>query len=84
MHTCSACALLSVRKLPSPGMVGPRLVDGVLHVVRHKRRRLTVRPVDVDPDAAEREQGQGGGGSGGGRAHAACGGPSRDNSRLDY
>eukprot|EP00198_Chlamydomonas_reinhardtii_P003950 XP_001693286.1 predicted protein [Chlamydomonas reinhardtii] len=50
----SAVALLSVRKLCSAGMLGPRTCDGVLHVVRHKRRRLGLSVVEVDPDAEER------------------------------
>ncbi|EFJ41703.1 hypothetical protein VOLCADRAFT_98299 [Volvox carteri f. nagariensis] len=49
----TAVALLSVRKLSSAGMVGPRLPDGQLYVVRHKRRRLGLSPVEVDPDAEE-------------------------------
>ncbi|GLC38028.1 hypothetical protein PLESTF_001436100 [Pleodorina starrii] len=51
----SAVALLSVRKLSSAGTVGPRLPDGQLYVVRHKRRRLGLSPVEVDPDAEERQ-----------------------------
>mgnify|MGYP001806698297 CR=1 FL=1 len=43
----SAVALLSVRKLCSAGMLGPRTCDGVLHVVRHKRRRLGLSVVEV-------------------------------------
>ncbi|GIL42558.1 hypothetical protein Vafri_522 [Volvox africanus] len=50
----SAVALLSVRKVSSAGMVGPRLPDGQLYVVRNKRRRLALSPVEVDPDAEER------------------------------
>ncbi|GLI69199.1 hypothetical protein VaNZ11_013771 [Volvox africanus] len=51
----SAVALLSLRKVSSAGMVGPRLPDGQLYVVRNKRRRLALSPVEVDPDAEERQ-----------------------------
>ncbi|KXZ44300.1 hypothetical protein GPECTOR_70g531 [Gonium pectorale] len=50
----SAVALLSVRKLCCAGMIGPRMPDGQLHVLRHKRRRLGLSVVEVDPDAEER------------------------------
>jgi len=52
----SAAALLSVRKLPSAGMLGPRLSDPQLYVLRNKRKRLALTPVEVDPQAEEREQ----------------------------
>lgn len=54
----SAVALLSVNKLPAVGMLAPRLPDSTLYVVRNKRRRLAITPVDVDPDAEARQQQQ--------------------------
>ncbi len=55
----SASALLSVRKLPSIGMISPRLVEeGSLYVIRNKRRRIAVTLAEVDPDAEARQQQQ--------------------------
>ncbi|KAG2498263.1 hypothetical protein HYH03_004012 [Edaphochlamys debaryana] len=50
----TASALLSVRRLCGSGMLGPRQPDGQLWVVRNKRKRLGLSPVEVDPDAEER------------------------------
>lgn len=55
-HTCSSAALLRLRKLPSAGMLGPRLPDTQLYVVRYKRKRLAITPVEIDPDAEERQK----------------------------
>ncbi|GFH24952.1 uncharacterized protein HaLaN_22834 [Haematococcus lacustris] len=52
----SAAALLSVRKLPLAGLVAPRCVKQELYVIRNKRKRLAVTPVEVDPDAEARQQ----------------------------
>eukprot|EP00798_Chlamydomonas_sp_ICE-L_P007826 gene7826-1025_t len=52
----SAVALLSVRKLPSAGMAAPRLADTTVYVLRNKRKRLAITPVEVDPDAEARLQ----------------------------
>jgi hypothetical protein len=46
-HPHSAAALLSIRKFPSSGMLGPRLPDPQLYVVRNKRKRLAITPVEV-------------------------------------
>jgi hypothetical protein len=42
-----AAALLSLRKLPALGMLCPRPADPQLYVVRHKRKRLAISPVEV-------------------------------------
>lgn len=55
-RTCSAAALLTLRKLPAAGMLGPRLSDPQVHVVRYKRKRLTITAVEIDPDAEARQQ----------------------------
>jgi hypothetical protein len=89
----AAAALLHLHKLPSLGMLGPRLVDGQLHVVRHLRRRISVAPVEVDPDAglggggargAEAGGGGGGGGGGGQAAKLLCGGPAGASKSIDF
>ncbi|MEW5301754.1 MAG: hypothetical protein WDW36_004592 [Sanguina aurantia] len=96
-ESTSAVALLSVAKLCSTGMVGPRLVDDVLHVVRHRRKKLVITHIQVDPDAEARLQqeaataaanafGPGGGlGQAKGAAALVCGsGPGRPGGGLDF
>jgi hypothetical protein len=44
---CSAAALLSIPRPPGVGMLAPRTPDAQLYVVRHKRKRLAITPVEV-------------------------------------
>ncbi len=89
----AAAALLHLHKLPSVGMLGPRLPDAQLYVVRHLRRKISIAPVEVDPDAELGGGGGGGGGStaggassGGGAAAAKllCGGPAGASKSIDF
>lgn len=95
----TACALLHVRKLPAAGMVAPRLVpEPQLLVVRSKRKRLAVTPIEVCPDAVEKAaESQAAAQQGTGAAAAAssavntksaasllCGGPSQSKKTLDF
>ncbi|GAX75423.1 hypothetical protein CEUSTIGMA_g2867.t1 [Chlamydomonas eustigma] len=54
----SSSALFSLTKLPSAGMIAPRLPDASLYVIRNKRRRIAISMVDIDPDASARQQDQ--------------------------
>lgn len=85
----SASALLSVRKACGIGMLGPRCADAGVYVVRHKRRRLALSPVEVDPDAEARqaaaEAAAGRPGAAKAAASSACGGPAAVGSKaLDF
>jgi elongator complex protein 4 len=51
-------------------------------VVRHKRRRLGIEPVDIDPDAEARLDAVAG--SGGFAAAMLCGGPPRADKPFDF
>lgn len=51
-----ASALLSVVCRPSLGMLSPPAPDTQLYVIRNKRRKLTITPVEEDPDAEVRQR----------------------------
>lgn len=74
---------VEIRKLPAFGAPSAPLPQITSYVIRYKRRRITIRPVEVDPDAEfqQQEQGQGGGTD---VAMACGGGHPRTNDRLDF
>eukprot|EP00887_Chlorella_sp_A99_P003209 scaffold9.g3209.t1 len=49
--SASVAGLLHLRKLPALGTAAPPAPDVALHLLRHRRRRLSISPVEVDPDA---------------------------------
>jgi hypothetical protein len=48
----SVAGLLHLRKLPSIGTAAPPAPEVALHLVRHKRRRLGITPVEICPGGA--------------------------------
>jgi elongator complex protein 4 len=84
----SVVGMLHVRKLPEPWGVGEGEgegavpVDAALHLLRKKRRRLAITPVEVDPTLEWEASERGGAGSGG--AAGLCGGPAKADRQLDY
>lgn len=48
----SVAGLLHLRKLPAMGTVAPPAPEIALHLIRHKRRRLAITPVEIDPGGA--------------------------------
>lgn len=74
---------VEIRKLPAFGAPSAPLPQITSYVIRHKRRRITIRPVEVDPDAEfqQQEQGQGGGTD---MAMACGGGHPRTRDTLDF
>jgi hypothetical protein len=84
----SAAALLQLQKLPSVGMLGPRLPDSQLYVIRHLRRKISIKAVEVDPDAEAGAKAGDAGASGGAGAGAAaklvCGGPAGASKSIDF
>lgn len=75
--------LLHLRKLPALGAAAPPLPEVPLHLVRHRRRRLAITPVEIDPEAelAEAEAASGAGRS---VAAALCGGPPAAAKAVDF
>ncbi len=54
-------------------------------VVRHRRRKLGIEPVDIDPDAEARLDAAAGSSGGGGSASAMlCGGPPKADKPFDF
>ncbi len=54
-------------------------------VVRHRRRKLGIEPVDIDPDAEARLDAASGPYGGGGTAAAMlCGGPPKADKPFDF
>lgn len=47
----SVVGLLHLRKLPALGTLAPPAPEVALHLVRHRRRRLAISPVEIDPGA---------------------------------
>lgn len=47
----SVAGLLHLRKLPGLGTLAPPAPEVALHLVRHRRRRLAISPVEIDPGA---------------------------------
>lgn len=45
----SVAGLLHLRKLPALGTLVPPAIEVALHLVRHKRRRLSITSVEIDP-----------------------------------
>ena len=45
----SVAGLLHLRKLPALGAPAPPRPEAPLHLLRHKRRRLAITPVEIDP-----------------------------------
>lgn len=79
--SASVAGLLHLRKLPSLGAVCAPLPPVALHLVRHKRKRLAITPVEVDPDA---EAAAAAGGGGTSAAAALCGGPVGSKTALEF
>ncbi len=84
----SAAALLQLRKLPSLGMLGPRLPDSQLYVIRHLRRKISITAVEIDPDAEAggkaADAGSSGGAGAGSAAKLMCGGPAGASKSIDF
>jgi elongator complex protein 4 len=87
----SVSGLLHLQKLASMGSICAPAPQNPLYLVRSKRRRMAITPVEIDPDAEETEAaggGQGGGGGGGGGRTPAsallCGGPAKGKPDLDF
>ena len=77
--------MLHLLKLPAIGALAAPEPDIACFVVRHKRRRLAIEPVEIDPDAEARlDAAAGGGGSGGSAAAALCGGPPKADKPYDF
>lgn len=74
---------LEIRKLPAFGAPSAPLPQITSYVIRHKRRRITIRPVEVDPDA-EFQQQEGHGGGGDAMTMACGGGPPRTRDTFDF
>jgi elongator complex protein 4 len=66
--------LLHLRKLPSLGAAAAPVPEVALHLVRHKRRRLAITPVEIDPEA-ELADAEAASGAGKTAAAVLCGGP---------
>ncbi|PSC68407.1 elongator complex 4 [Micractinium conductrix] len=80
----SVAGLLHLRKPPALGTTSRPAPDVALHLVRHRRRRLAITPVEIDPDAevADAEATSGAGRS---AASALCGGPPKPHGgALDF
>lgn len=76
--------LLHLRKLPTLGTMAPPVPEVALHLVRHKRRRLSITPVEIDPDA-ELVDAEAASGAGKSVAAVLCGGPAKaDSKALDF
>jgi len=94
----SVAGLLHLQKLCSIGSIAAPAPQNPLYLVRSKRRRMSITPVEIDPDAEESEAAAGagstmvpGGGSGGGGGGARtpasallCGGPAKGKPDLDF
>ncbi|GAB4822273.1 hypothetical protein N2152v2_009319 [Parachlorella kessleri] len=78
--SASVAGLLHVRKLFSLGALAPPSPEVALFLIRNKRRRLAITPVEIDPDA---EAGLGDGASGS-VVSLLCGQPSAAGSPLDF
>lgn len=92
--------LLHLQKLCSIGSIAAPAPQNPLYLVRSKRRRMAITPVEIDPDAEEADGASGGGngaggsvaqgvGSGGGgvRTPASallCGGPAKGKPDLEF
>ena len=77
--------MLHVRKLPGIGALVNPQPDVARFIVRHKRRRLGIEPVDVDPDAEARlEAAAASGGRVSSAAAALCGGPPKADKPYDF
>ncbi|KAI3429336.1 hypothetical protein D9Q98_005431 [Chlorella vulgaris] len=70
----SVAGLLHLRKLPSLGAAAAPVPEVALHLVRHKRRRLAITPVEIDPEA-ELADAEAASGAGKTAAAVLCGGP---------
>jgi len=55
--SASVAGLLHVRKLPSLGALAAPAPQAELHLVRYKRKRMVISPVEMDPDAEAEAQG---------------------------
>ncbi len=81
--SASVAGLLHLRKLPSLGTIAPPAPEVALHLIRHRRRRLAISPVEIDPEAelAEAEAASGAGRS---VASVLCGGPPAADRAIDF
>ena len=87
----SVAGLLHVQKLCSIGSIAAPAPQNPLYLVRSKRRRMAITPVEIDPDAEESDGAAGVGagltGGGSGRTPASallCGGPAKGKPDLDF
>jgi elongator complex protein 4 len=88
--------LLHLEKLASMGLIAAPAPQNPLYLVRSKRRRMAITPVEIDPDAEEADAAGGGGGGGAAAAVAGvgsgrtpasallCGGPAKGKPDLDF
>lgn len=81
--SASVAGLLHLRKLPALGTMAPPAPEVALHLIRHRRRRLAISPVEIDPEAelAEAEAASGAGRS---VASVLCGGPPAADRAVDF
>lgn len=80
----SVAGLLHIKKLPSLGALVPPTPEVALYLIRNKRRRLSITPVEIDPDA-EAGATEGTSGGGGSAASLVCGGPPKSGGdALDF
>lgn len=81
--SASVAGLLHVRKIPSLGALAAPAPHSELHLVRHKRKRLVITPVEIDPDA-EAAAAAAEGAAGTSTASVLCGGPVKASSALEF
>ncbi|KAL4434654.1 hypothetical protein ABPG77_002777 [Micractinium sp. CCAP 211/92] len=79
----SVAGLLHLRKLPALGTAAPPAPEVALHLIRHKRRRLAITPVEIDPDA-EMADSEAASGLGRSVASVLCGGPPKASKLIDF
>lgn len=79
----SVAGLLHVRRLPCLGTLVPPAPEAPLHLLRHRRRRLSITPVEIDPDA-EAAAAEAASSAGRSVASVLCGGPPGASRTVDF
>lgn len=82
LFTCSCVGTFTVDRLPAINTLSPPMPTNRLHIIRHKRRKLTIHPFEVDPDAeaalVEAESSPGNSST----ASLLCGGPPKNDNKI--